>query len=83
MPDETSPPYLFVAIDPTTRCVFMQIYGEMTEVSSVDFLPRLKLVSSIRISKILTGNGSQFADRFTTKDKTPVSTGIKELVVGR
>ena len=71
MPDETSRRYLFVAIDRATRWVFMHIYGDMTEASSVDFLRRLKLASPIKISKILTDNGSQFTDRFATKDKKP------------
>ena len=71
MPDETSRRYLFVAIDRATRWVFMHIYGDMTDESSVDFLRRLKLASPIQISKILTDNGSQFADRFAAKDKRP------------
>jgi transposase InsO family protein len=71
MPDETSRRYLFVAIDRATRWVFLHIYGDMTDCSSVDFLRRLKLASPIKISKILTDNGSQFTDRFTTKDKKP------------
>jgi transposase InsO family protein len=71
MPDETSRRYLFVAIDRATRWVFMHIYGDMTDESSVDFLRRLKLASPIKISKILTDNGSQFTDRFAAKDKKP------------
>jgi transposase InsO family protein len=71
MPDETSRRYLFVAIDRATRWVFLHIYSDMTERSSVDFLRRLKLASPIKITKILTDNGSQFTDRFTTKDKKP------------
>ena len=71
MPDETSRRYLFVAIDRATRWVFMHIYSNMTDESSVDFLRRLKLASPIKISKILTANGSQFTDRFATKDKKP------------
>jgi transposase InsO family protein len=71
MPDETSRRYLFVAIDRATRWVFMHIYGDMTDKSSVDFLRRLKLASPIKISKILTDNGSQFTDRFASKDKKP------------
>jgi transposase InsO family protein len=71
MPDESSRRYLFVAIDRATRWVFMHIYGDMTNESSVDFLRRLKLASPIKISKILTDNGSQFTDRFSTKDKKP------------
>ena len=71
MPNETSRRYLFVAIDRATRWVFMHIYVDMTEKSSVDFLRRLKLASPIWISKILTDNGSQFTDCFATKDKKP------------
>jgi transposase InsO family protein len=71
MPDETSRRYLFVAIDRATRWVFLHIYGDMTDKSSVDFLRRLKIASPINITKILTDNGSQFTDRFSMKDKTP------------
>ena len=71
MPDESSRRYLFVAIHRATRWVFMHIYGDMTDKSSVDFLRRLKLASPIKISKILTENGSQLTDRFATKDKKP------------
>ncbi len=71
MLDETSLRCRFVAIDRATRGVFMHVYGDITETSSVGFLRRLKLASPITISKILTDNGSQFTDRFTTKDKKP------------
>nr|WP_229487539.1 integrase core domain-containing protein [Pseudoduganella lutea] len=71
MRDETSSRYLFVAIDRGTRWVYLHIYGDMTERSSVDFLRRLTLASPIKITKILTDNGSKFTDRFTTKDKAP------------
>jgi hypothetical protein len=43
----------------------------MTNESSVNFMRRLKLTSPIKIAKILTDNGSQFTDRFATKDKKP------------
>lgn len=71
MPDETTRRYLFVAIDRATRWVFMHIYGDMTDASSVDFLRRLRQASPIKINKILTDNGSQFTDRFATKNKKP------------
>ena len=71
MPDETSRRYLFVAIDRATRWVFLHIYGDMTDKSSVDFLCRLKIASPIKITKILTDNGSQFTDRFSMKDEAP------------
>lgn len=71
MPDKTSRRYLFVAIDRATRGVFTHIYADMTDKSSVGFLHRLKSASPIRISKILTDDGSQFADRFASKGKKP------------
>jgi transposase InsO family protein len=71
MADESSRRYLFVAIDRATRWVFLHTYADMTDVSSVDFLRRLKLASPIKITKILTDNGSQFTDRFTSKNKKP------------
>jgi len=71
MPDETERRYLFVAIDRATRWVFLRIYPDQTEASSVDFLQRLIKVSPIKIVKLLTDNGSQFTDRFTSKAKAP------------
>ena len=71
MPDETSRRYLFVAIDRATRWVFMHIYNDQTEVSSTDFLRRLQKAAPMKIIKILTDNGTQFTDRFTSKNKVP------------
>jgi hypothetical protein len=68
MSDEPSRHYLFVALDRLTRLVFKHIYDDMTDVSSVDFLRRLKSASPIKISKIVTENGSQFTNRSTIKD---------------
>jgi len=71
MPDEESRSYLFVAIDRATRWVFIHSYPDQTEDSSVDFLSRLEHASPVRIRKLLTDNGSQFTDRFTSKARTP------------
>ena len=71
MPDETERRYLFVAIDRATRWVFLHIYPDQSEASSVDFLQRLSQASPVKIEKLLTDNGSQFTDRFTSKAKTP------------
>jgi hypothetical protein len=38
MPDETSRRYLFVAIDRASRWVFLHIYDDQSEESSLDFL---------------------------------------------
>jgi transposase len=71
MPDETKRRYLFVAIDRATRWVFMEIYADQTESSSTDFLGKVKAACPIKIAKLLTDNGSQFTDRFTSTKKEP------------
>ncbi len=71
MPDEEQHRYLFVAIDRATRWVYLRIYADQTEVSSVDFLRRVKENCQVKIEKILTDNGTQFTDRFTSKEKQP------------
>jgi transposase-like protein len=71
MPDEQQHRYLFVAIDRATRWVYLHIYANQTEISSVDFLRRVKEACPVKIEKILTDNGTQFTDRFTSKQKQP------------
>jgi transposase InsO family protein len=71
MPDGESRNYLFVAIDRATRWVSLHIYGDMTDKSSVGFLRQLTIAAPIKITKILTDNGSQLTDRFLMKDRTP------------
>ena len=63
MPDESERRYLFVAIDRATRWVFMRIYADQSEDSSVDFLNRLERAAPMKIIKLLTDNGSQFTSR--------------------
>ena len=71
MPDETHRRYLFVAIDRATRWVYMRTYRDQTEASSTDFLRRLRHAAPMRIKTILTDNGSQFTDRFTSTARVP------------
>lgn len=71
MPDESERRYLFVAIDRATRWVFMRIYADQSENSSVDFLNRLEHTAPMKIVNLLTDNGSQFTDRFTSKKREP------------
>ncbi len=71
VPDESERRYLFVAIDCATRWVFMRIYGDQSETSSVDFLSRLERTAPMEICKLLTDNGSQLTDRFTSKKREP------------
>ncbi len=76
MPDESSRRYLFVAIDRATRWVFLRIYSDQSERSSVDFLRRVHQAVPFKISKLLTDNGTQFTDRFTSKDKQPTGNHV-------
>jgi transposase InsO family protein len=51
------------------RWVVIEIYADQTESSSVDFLAKVNAACPARICKLLTDNGSQFTDRFTSKTK--------------
>jgi transposase InsO family protein len=79
MPDETRRRYLFVAIDRATRWVFMRTYSDQSERSSTDFLRRLKRAAPMKIKTILTDNGSQFTDRFTSTTKAPSGQHVFDL----
>lgn len=78
MPDETARRYLFVAIDRATRWVFIELYGDQTDSSSVDFLAKVHQACPVKIIRLLTDNGSQFTDRFTAggKKKEPSGTHV-------
>jgi transposase InsO family protein len=71
MPDENQRRYLFVAIDRATRWVFIKIYADQSQDSSVDFLKQVQKHCPVHIQKILTDNGTQFTDRFNSKVKEP------------
>jgi transposase InsO family protein len=47
----------------------MEIYADQTESSSTNFLGKVKAACPIKIAKLLTDNGSQFTDRFTSTKK--------------
>ena len=61
--------YLFVAIDRCTRWVFAHIYDDQTEASSTDFLNRLETAAPMKIKIILSDNGTQFTDRFSSQQR--------------
>ena len=71
MPDEAQHRYLFVAIDRATRWVHIGLYDDQTEVSAVHFLEQVHQAAPMKILKLLTDNGTQFTDRFTSKTKQP------------
>jgi transposase InsO family protein len=71
MPDEAARSYLFVAIDRATRWVFLRVYTDQSQASSVDFLNRLHDAAPMKIKLLLSDNGTQFTDRFTSKKRKP------------
>ncbi len=80
MPDETERRYLFVAIDRATRWVHLRVYSDQSDVSSTRFVASLIKAAPMKITKILTDNGSQFTDRFTAKSKVPSGTHRFDLL---
>lgn len=81
MANETHRRYLFVAIDRATRWVYFRTYRNQSQVSSTDFLRRLKRVAPMVIKTLLTDNGSQFTDRFTSAGKHDFDLACKELAI--
>jgi IS30 family transposase len=64
--------YLFVAIDRATRWVFVKIKSSKTAANARAFLKALHQVCPIKISKILTDNGTEFTDRlFASRQRKP------------
>ena len=61
-----------VVIDRATRWVSFRTYRNQSEASSTALLRRLKGVAPMVIRKVLTDNGSQFTDRFTSAGKRPL-----------
>jgi hypothetical protein len=68
MPDESARRYLFVAIDRATRWVFIDIYADQTESSSVNFLAKARAACPVKLVRLLT-------DRFTAKGKNREPSG--------
>jgi transposase InsO family protein len=61
-----------VAIDRATRWVFVQIKSSKTAADARAFLKALYQACPIRISKILTDNGTEFTDRlFASREREP------------
>ena len=63
MADEDRRRYLFVAIDRTTRWVFVRIYPAQTAANARRFLRDLERAAPMTITRVLTDNGKSFTDR--------------------
>ena len=66
MQDETSRSYLFVAIDRATRWVYLEVRKSKSAASARAFLKALLKKAPFKIQKLLTDNGKEFTDRFST-----------------
>ncbi len=66
MQDERSRGYLFVAIDRATRWVYLEIRRDKSAKSAKAFLNKVIKTAPFRITKVLTDNGKEFTDRFST-----------------
>lgn len=66
MQDEASRGYLFVAIDRATRWVYLEIRRNKSAKSAKAFLHKVVKAAPFKISKVLTDNGKEFTDRFST-----------------
>lgn len=72
MKDEDKRKYLYVAIDRATRWVYHEVLPDKSSRSAAGFLERLVENCPLRITKVLTDNGSEFSDRFVHgRERTP------------
>ena len=62
-----NPKRTVLRLDPVTP----RIYAHQDEAAATDFLRRLNLAAPMKIQTVLTDNGSQFTDRFTSKTRMP------------
>jgi transposase InsO family protein len=61
--------YLFVAIDRATRWVYVALKRDRSARSAKAFLKAVIQAAPFQIQKCLTDNGSEFTDRFLTRQK--------------
>lgn len=61
MADETTRKYLYVAIDRATRWVYHEVLPDETAKSAAGFLGRVIQACPIKITKVLTDNGSDMS----------------------
>jgi transposase-like protein len=59
--------YLFVAIDRATRLMYFKVYENKTGSNAVDFLEDCKSYFPFYLSHVLTDNGAEFTDKFTSR----------------
>jgi IS30 family transposase len=72
MADEEQRTYLYVAIDRATRWVYHESLPDKSSKTAAAFLERLVAACPLKITKVLTDNGSEFTDRYVHgRERTP------------
>ena len=71
MADEERRRSLFVAIDRATRWVFVRIYPARTAANARRFLRDLERAAPMKITRVLTDNGTKFTDRPAVRPAPP------------
>lgn len=73
---ESQKKYLFVAIDRSTRLLFVELLDSRSQKDAVSFLEKCKRFFPFKIRKVLTDNGSEFTNETyklrTRKKETPL-----------
>ena len=59
--------YLYIAIDRATRLMYFKVYKNKTAHNAVDFLDQCKSYFPFYIDHVLTDNGAEFTDKFTSR----------------
>ena len=79
MADESARRYVFVAIDRATRWVFIAIKPQRTAAAARSFLAALNKAAPMRITRVLTDNGTEFTDRLFRADRSRDPSGEHEF----
>lgn len=66
MADQPSRGYLFVAIDRASRWVYLEVRRSKTAEAARGFLKKLLQQAPFYVTHVVTDNGKEFTDRFTT-----------------
>ncbi|ANX03372.1 IS481 family transposase [Immundisolibacter cernigliae] len=75
MADEDRRRFLFVAIDRATRWVYVALKADKSARSARAFLSALATACPVRITRLLTDNGTEFTDRlFGSRARAPTGT---------
>lgn len=64
MPDQSTRPYLYVAIDRATRWVYLDVLADKKAKTAAGFLKRVQDACPVHIYPVRIDNGKEFTDRY-------------------